>query len=346
VDNASGIALDANSNFYITGSSSSQDFPVPNGFATSLKGTVDAVVAAISPNGSSLQFGSYLGGSIQDSASAVAFNCATGLMVGGSTRSTDFPVTAGTVQTTFGLNSQDAFVANIGVAAPIPAVATGGVQNGATFLPTPVAPGSVVTIKGTNLAGSIAAAPSFPLVTSMNGVTVSVNGTLAPLFYVSPTQINIQLPYEIAPGAAALSVNACGGTSQVASFSVAPAAPYILLAGNGTPLIQNPDYSLNTPTQPAHPGDTVMVYLIGTGALDNPIANGVAAPMNVLSRATAGSSATVGGQPAQIYFLGMTPGFVGLAQANVTLPSLPSGQYALTLTVGGIASNTVQINMQ
>lgn len=346
VDHASGIALDTNGVLYIAGSSSSADFPITNAFQTALKGTINGVVAAISPDGVSLQFSSYLGGSAQDTAGALSFNCASGLTVGGSTTSINFPVTSGTLQTTFGLNSQDAFLANIGLAPILPAVSNGGVQNDATFLPTPVAPGSVVAIKGSNLAGIIAAAQSFPLGTSMGGVTVTVNGTPAPVFYVSPTQINIQLPYEIAPGPAALSVNACGGTSPVASFTVVPAAPYILIAGDGTALIQNPDYSLNTPSRPAHPGDTVMVYLIGAGALDNPIPNGVAAPMNVLSRATADHSATIGGQPASIYFLGMTPGFVGLAQANITIPSLPSSQYALTLTVGGVASNTVPINVQ
>lgn len=346
-DNASGIALDTNGVLYIGGNSNSPNFPTTNGFQTTLNGILNGVVAAVSPNGTSLQFSSYLGGSAQDTAGAVSFNCASGLTLGGTTTSTNFPVTSGTLQTTFGLNSQDSFVANIGGFAPIlPAVSIGGVQNGATFLPTAVAPGSVVTIKGSNLAGVIAAAQTFPLGTSMSGVTVSVNGTPAPLFYVSPTQINIQLPYEIAPGTAALSVNSCGGTSPVASFTVSAAAPYILIAGDGTALIQNPDYSLNTPSRPAHVGDTVMVYLIGAGALDNPIADGVAAPMNALSRAVADHSATVGGQPASIYFLGMTPGFVGLAQANVTLPSLPSGQYALTLTVGGVMSNTVQLNVQ
>lgn len=348
-DNATGIALDTNGVLYIGGNSNSPNFPTVNGFQTALNGILNGVVSAISPNGGSLQFSSYLGGSARDTAGAVSFNCASGLAVGGSTTSTNFPTTPSAMETQWalGLTSQESFVANIGGFAPIvPAVFTGGVQNGATFLPTPVAPGSVVTIKGSNLAGVIAAAQTFPLGASMSGVTVTVNGTPAPLFYVSPTQINIQLPYEIAPGTAALSVNSCGGTSPVASFTVAPAAPYILIAGNGTALIQNPDYSLNTPSRPAHVGDTVMVYLIGAGALDNPIPDGVAAPMSVLSRAVADHSATIGGQPASIYFLGMTPGFVGLAQANVTIPSLPSGQYALTLTVGGVMSNTVQLNVQ
>jgi uncharacterized protein (TIGR03437 family) len=118
------------------------------------------------------------------------------------------------------------------------------------------------------------------------------------------------------------------------------------LGGNGQALIQNPDYSLNTSSQPAHAGDTVMVYLIGIGAVDNPVPTGTAASGTLLAHATAASSATIGGHSAQIAFLGLTPGFVGLAQANVLIPSVPPGQYDLTLTVGGVASNTVKVNVQ
>ena len=345
-DTASGAALDTLGNFYIAGRSDSEDFPTINAFAPSRKGIANAVVTALSPTGSTLEFSTYLGGSGQDGANALALNCATGLSIAGNTASPDFPVTAGVMQSTFGLNQQDGFVANIGVAPIVPLISTGGVQNGATFQPSPVAPGSVVTIKGVALAGRTAAALAFPLVNSMGGVTVTVNGTPAPLFYVSPSQINIQLPYEIAPGTAALSVNACGGTSSVSNFTVAPAAPYILLGGNGQALIQNANYSLNTAAQPAHVGETVVVYLIGIGAVDNPVPTGTPAGTAVLAHAKAAASATIAGQPAQLLFLGLTPSFVSLAQANVVVPNLAPGQYDLTLTVGGVASNTVKLNVQ
>ena len=345
-DTAGGLAVDTVGNLYIAGRSDSEDFPTVNAFAPSRKGIANAVVTALSPTGSTLQFSTYLGGSGQDAANALALNCATGLSIAGNTASPDFPVTAGAMQSSFGLNQQDGFIANIGVAPIVPVVGTGGVQNGATFLPSPVAPGSVVTIKGIALAGRTAAALAFPLVNSMGGVTVSVNGTPAPLFYVSPTQINIQLPYEITPGTAALSVNACGGTSSVSNFTVAAAAPYILLGGNGQALIQNPNYSLNTAAQPAHVGDTVVVYLIGIGAVDNTVPTGTPAGTAVLAHAKAAASATIAGQPAQLLFLGLTPSFVSLAQANVVVPSLAPGQYDLTLTVGGVASNTVKLNVQ
>jgi uncharacterized protein (TIGR03437 family) len=250
------------------------------------------------------------------------------------------------MQSTFGLNQQDGFIANIGLPPMVPAVASGGVQNGATFTSGPVAPGSVVTIKGTALAGITTAALAYPLRGSMGGVTVNVNGMPAPLFYISPTQINIQLPYEIPAGTAALSVGACGGTSAVANVAVVPAAPYILLGGNGQALIQNPDYSLNTATRPAHVGDTVVVYLIGIGQVDNPVPTGTPATSTVLARAKASSTATIAGQLAPIAFLGLTPNFVGLAQANITIPNLAPGQYDLALMVGGVSSNTVKVYVQ
>lgn len=342
-DTASGMALDVGGTLYITGTSNSSDFPTWNAFAPSRKGVANAIVAGLNPSGNSVQFATYLGGSNQDAGNAVSLNCATGLFVAGNTASADFPVSAGAMQSAFGSSQQDGFIANIGLSPAIPSIMTGGVQNGATFLSGPVAPGSVVTIKGTNLAGFTAAAFSYPLSNSMSGASVSVNGTPTPLFYVSPTQINIQLPYEIAPGTAALSVGACGGISPVATFPVAPTAPYILLAGSGAALIQNADYSLNTSAQPARAGETVMVYLIGIGAVDNPVPTGAPASSTVLAHATASSSAAIGGQPAPILFLGLTPGFVGLAQANVTVPNLAPGQYNLVLTVGGVASNTVKL---
>jgi len=351
-DTANGIVVDSAGNAYVAGRSDSANFPTANAIAANRPGVANAVLTQLDPTGATVPFSTYLGGSNQDAANGIALSCATGLYVAGNTTSTNFPVTAGVTQSAFGSNQQDGFIANLALPAIIPAIASGGVQNGATFLPTAVAPGSVVTIKGTNLAGLRGAAMATPLANSMGGVTVSVNGMPAPLFYVSPTQINVQLPYEVTPGAAALSVNACGGTSAVANFTVAAAAPYILLGGGTQALIQNPDYSLNTPARPAHAGDTVTVYLIGIGALDNAVATGAAAGTSVLSRAKATSSATIGGQPAQVAFLGLTPGFVGLAQANIVVPNLGgsqftlNGQYNLTLTVGGVASNTVQLNVQ
>src|SRR5579863_3635479 len=88
------------------------------------------------------------------------------------------------------------------LAAAAPAQVTiGAVTDAASFGPR-VAPGSLATIFGSNLAGSAAHAPGFPLPTSLNGTTVFVNGSPVPLAYVSAAQINFQVPRALAAGVA------------------------------------------------------------------------------------------------------------------------------------------------
>jgi len=80
--------------------------------------------------------------------------------------------------------------------------------------------------------------------------------------------------------------------------------------------------------------------LTGQGPVDNPVADGVPAPDAPISHATSAYSATINGQNANVFFLGLAPGYVGLAQANITVPSsLASGDYPLIITVNGVQSN-------
>jgi uncharacterized protein (TIGR03437 family) len=90
-----------------------------------------------------------------------------------------------------------------------------------------VAPGALATIFGSNLSGGKYSAGGFPLPTSLGGAPVSVNGTLAPLLYASPGQINFQVPAGTAAGAASLIVTYASGASAAFSFAVLPQAPAI-----------------------------------------------------------------------------------------------------------------------
>jgi hypothetical protein len=92
----------------------------------------------------------------------------------------------------------------LAIGAQRPVVLGSGVVNGASYLPGPVAPGSVIHIFGSNLSQTTLASSAMPLPFTLGGVTVSVNGFMTPLFSVSPTQIVAQLPYEIDPGTATL----------------------------------------------------------------------------------------------------------------------------------------------
>ena len=130
----------------------------------------------------------------------------------------------------------------------------------------------------------------------------------------------------------------CGASTAV-TFQVVRAAPYLLLAADGSALVQNQDFTFNSASNAAPKGSIVTVYLIGIGPLDGTVANGAAAPTDQLLRATLPSKATIGGFDTSIKFLGLTPGFVGLAQANLEIPNLSPGKYNIVLTMDGVDSN-------
>jgi len=104
-------------------------------------------------------------------------------------------------------------------------------------------------------------------------------------------------------------------------------------------------YATNSTSHPAAAGSVVVVYLTGEGAVDNSVPDGAAAPDSPLSNATGNPSATIGGVNAPVQFLGLTPRYAGLAQANIQVPNLATGDYPLVLTVGGYVSSSAVISV-
>jgi uncharacterized protein (TIGR03437 family) len=154
------------------------------------------------------------------------------------------------------------------------------------------------------------------------------------------------VPYEQAPGAATARVTAGGAASRDVPVEVAVAAPGILVFPVNRAVVVNPDGSLNTTDTPAAPGGVVTVYLIGQGQVDHPVATGSAAPLAPLSRPVLPVSARIGDQDAEVLFLGLAPGFIGLAQANIRVPALPASNYPVTITIGGAVSNAPLITVK
>jgi uncharacterized protein (TIGR03437 family) len=226
----------------------------------------------------------------------------------------------------------------------LPVVSANGVVNAASFS-TQVSPGALATVFGSNFALRNASANA-PLPTSLAGVSVSVNGQSAPLLYVTPTQVNFQVPWETALGSATVTVNVNGGSSNSIAVPVLGAAPGLFTTSSGHAVVQNSDYTLNDPSNPAQAGSTIVAYLSGSGPVDTPIADGAATPLQPLVSATSSSSATIGSSPAQIAFAGLAPGFVGLVQVNIVVPSdLQTGDYPLTITIGNETSNPAPVSV-
>jgi uncharacterized protein (TIGR03437 family) len=227
---------------------------------------------------------------------------------------------------------------------PAPAIAT--VANAASYAQGGFAPGSIVAIFGAGLASWVAQAASFPLSNFLADASVSVGGQVAYPLYVSPTQINAVLPALLPSGEADLQVSVAALSVQT-TISIVPTAPGIFTYDGKHAAAQNRDYSTNSSANPAAPGSVIMVYFTGQGLTVSPPLPGSPASVNPQQDATvAATTATVGGQPATVLYSGLAPGFSGLAQANIQLPSLASGDYELVLKVGSALSNAALISVK
>lgn len=227
----------------------------------------------------------------------------------------------------------------------LPAIGDGGVVSAADVRAT-LAPGGLFSVFGANLASGIATTSEVQWPTTLSGVQVLMNGQPVPINFVSPGQINGQTPFELGPGEVEVTVTLDGGTSAPRTAAVQAAAPGIFQYGVNRAVVQNSNGSVNAANNPARAGEAITIYLTGIGALDNAVATGAAAPGEPLSRASATARITVGGVDAQVLFVGLTPGFVGLAQANIVVPQLGAGEYPLEITIGGVASNKPVITVR
>jgi uncharacterized protein (TIGR03437 family) len=221
-----------------------------------------------------------------------------------------------------------------------PTILVSGVVNAASFIPGPVAPGSLVSIFGTNLAGSSTGATSFPLPTSLGDTSITLNGILMPLLYVSPTQVNAQVPFEISTGTMSIVATSNDTKSLPATVEISGTSPGIFLLQGTRAAAWNLDGSVNSTLNPVKAGSYVTVYFTGQGALDNPNADGAPAPMTPLSRTLADTTATIGGMKALVSFSGATPTLAGISQVNLVVPTgLAPGDHPVEITVGGMTSN-------
>src|SRR5580704_9663279 len=227
------------------------------------------------------------------------------------------------------------------------AVTVTSVQNGASFT-SQITPGAFVTIKGTGFTTAPLSAGVIPVPNTLGGVSVSVAGNLCPIYYVNPTQINLLLPWKTPVGSYPLIVFANGQAVGPTNITIIPEAPGIFQYGANRAVAQNfnDNYSLNSPSAPATVGSTVIVYVTGIGLVTNTPADGGVSSASPLSQAVYINSATIGGVNATVTFLGLSPGQVGLAQANITIPNLPSGDYPLILNVSGILSTSALISVK
>ena len=230
-----------------------------------------------------------------------------------------------------------------------PAIYSNGVGNAASGTAR-ISPGALASVYGTGFGTTTFVADaglSWPT-NSPNVVSVKVNGVAAPIDFVSPGQINFQVPWETpATGTVNVAVLVNGGSSNVVAVPVATAAPGLFVLPSGQAAVLNPDYTVNGPSNPAKAGTTIFAYVTGSGPVSPATKDGVPAPATSLVYMQAASSATIGTAPATVSFAGLAPGFVGLVQMNIVVPAgLAPGTYPLTVTVDGQPSNAAPITVK
>lgn len=229
-----------------------------------------------------------------------------------------------------------------------PALNRRGLVNGASFSQAAVvSPGSIVSLFGISLAPGIEAAVTLPLPTSLLGVQVLVNGTAAPLFFVSPSQINFQMLSGITDPTIQVVVVSTGVRSlplDVPLVAEEPGLFTISADGAGQAAALNGDNSANRSGNPAAPGSVLQIFATGLGKVDPPVSPGQPAPADPLSLTLAKPVVRIGGAVAELLFSGLAPGFVGLNQINVRIPQgLAPGQQNLQVELNGRQSNVATV---
>jgi len=240
-----------------------------------------------------------------------------------------------------------------------PQVAVGGVLNAASYsLSTPVAPGTIVSIFGSNFTDStgVLEAPSLPLPTELGGTSVTIGGEAVPLYAVTSGQINAMLPFDLAVDTSVPIVvtrnNAVSAPQPVGMVSSQPGVFTQTANGQGTGIvvIVHADGSQveagngNSATA----GDALVIYCAGLGDVTPRAVAGAPAPPSPLAHTINPVAVTIGGVNAPVFFAGPTPGFTGLYQVNATVPTgiAPSQQAPLVLSQGANSSATVTIPVQ
>jgi uncharacterized protein (TIGR03437 family) len=252
-----------------------------------------------------------------------------------------------------GMVSMDAPRAVQAVVDKVPYVAPTGIVNGAGATPvSAVAPGSVVSVFGANMAPDVFLGQGSPMQQALGGVTVRIADRLLPLFFVSPAQINVQVPTDVPPGPLTLTISAQGQRDVQAPFTVAQDAPGIFpqsIDGQTFALALHADGSSVTPSAPVAGGETITVYGTGFGATNPARPAGFAIPNSPIYALVDAATIQLGSATLQVSNAFALAGSVGVdaIQFVVSGDGLPSNTNAqLTITVNGQASNTLLLPMQ
>jgi uncharacterized protein (TIGR03437 family) len=209
----------------------------------------------------------------------------------------------------------------------------GGVVSAASFV-ADVARGGLASIFGTNMGNGA-------------NTTVYINGFPAPVFFASPGQFNVQIPWEVT-GMGTFSMIVNGAPSNVVSKGVYTYSPDVFMVSAAQAAIMHADgITLVSNASPAAVNETVVVYCTGLGPVSGPMVTGQPASSTSLQPTTPQpATATLGGVPATVSFSGLAPGFIGLYQVNVQVPANAAPGSLLSIAIGGGMAPAVPLSVR
>lgn len=209
-----------------------------------------------------------------------------------------------------------------------------------------IAPGGLITVFGSQLSPVNLATSEIPLPTALADSCLTVNGLPVPILFVSPNQLNAQMPFETV-GNVSMILRTPGGSSDTFNLQVIPNAPSVFHSGVAGPntdiptVIRNTNGELVTDSDPIHKNDILVIFLTGMGATAPAVPTGMPAPLNPLAVALTKPTVTIGDTQLGLLYFGLAPGEVGVYQINVQVPSnVKSGlDMPLTISQGGFSSS-------
>ena len=225
-----------------------------------------------------------------------------------------------------------------------PQATAAGFANGASFQ-TGWTPGGTGSIFGVALAEELVAASTAPFPTTLGGVTVRVNGTPVPIIFVSPGQINVQVPFELAAGEAVVEIDNNGRmltVSGVVINAVQPGVFEISVDGQTIAAALHQDGSLIRPTSPAIPGEVVQLFFTGAGLLTPAVATNQPGPVDPLPFTVEPVAVKIGGVEQEGFGSFYAPGLISANQVNFRLgENEAAGDRTLQLDMNGVVSKDV-----
>lgn len=227
-----------------------------------------------------------------------------------------------------------------------PAYTALSIVNAATQTSRALAPNTIATIYGKNLAFSTRAVGNADLKgsilpTSLDGVAVLVGGFTAPLFYVSPTQINFLIPYELVAGIVPIAVTRQSLAGPVIKVQLNATSPGLFLWNGNYAIASHLTGKLIAADAPAKPGEIIILYAAGLGRASPDTTSGKVVASAAKIAALAQLQVTIGETlvpAADILYAGLAPGFAGLYQINLRMPAKLGTDPEIRLSVNGESS--------